>query len=246
VKNSAIAILLIMSAGSTSAIAADLPVKTAPNRTVTDSSWTGFYIGGQVGWSRSSWNNAPFFATIGPFSAGVPIGSTSDNGVAGGIHAGYNYQVSNLILGIEADYKWLDANTNANYIITTGPGLTFNMKQSLDHYGTVRGRLGFVAPNPAAMFYVTGGWAFGTTKADIAGVGQLGGSFVTGASKNRSGWTAGAGVEYRISQHWLLGVEYRYVDLGDESIRFNFPLRAVTGSTDLTLNEVTARVSYKF
>jgi outer membrane immunogenic protein len=38
----------------------------------------------------------------------------------------------------------------------------------------------------------------------------------TGLTK--TGWTAGAGAEYRLNRNWSVGAEYLYVDLGADSL----------------------------
>jgi len=49
--------------------------------------WTGFYIGAQIGWSDLS----------------VP--GASDDDVSYGVHAGYNHDLGNFVLGGEIDYS---------------------------------------------------------------------------------------------------------------------------------------------
>ena len=80
-----------------SAAAADLPLKAPALKTVYD--WTGFYIGGHVGYGGGS---------LGPGTNPVPEEGfpfpPSITGLIGGYQAGYNWQFSNhVVLGIEAD-----------------------------------------------------------------------------------------------------------------------------------------------
>src|SRR5436305_10427074 len=105
--------------GSLAANAAEIPVRTpiykAPPPPVTVWNWTGFYVGGNVGYSRgesrNTWNvfapnallgtgavtstRCPPFTAVPPFSVAVALcGAGSDsarlNGVIGGLQAGYN------------------------------------------------------------------------------------------------------------------------------------------------------------
>ncbi len=59
-------------------------------------SWTGFYVGGHVGygWASSRYND--FTAAFGPASINA-------NGFLGGVQAGYNWQMNNFVFGVEAD-----------------------------------------------------------------------------------------------------------------------------------------------
>src|SRR5271155_4236849 len=68
-------------------------------------SWTGFYVGGNVGygWGSSS-VNATFVDTAGIF---LSTGSTTvhPDGVIGGGQIGYNWQSGNWVPGFEADIQ---------------------------------------------------------------------------------------------------------------------------------------------
>src|SRR5688572_6459369 len=84
------------------AAAADLrrpmPVKAAPPVPVIYN-WTGFYIGGNVGWG---WTDGDGDITI----AGVPgTFSGSGDGFIGGVQAGYNWQNGPWVAGIELDFQ---------------------------------------------------------------------------------------------------------------------------------------------
>jgi outer membrane immunogenic protein len=245
-KSVAVGAVLLASLMAAPAMAADLPVKARPYQPIfAPTTWTGFYVGGQVGYANADWNNSPLVAGIGPFVAGVPVGGGSGDGITGGGHIGYNYQMASWVFGIEADFNWAAANNSSFTLVTAGPGLAFNTTRNLDHYGTVRGRLGYtVMPN--TLVYVTGGWAYGKTDSTISGVGAIGGPFVTSASNTHSGWTVGVGADYMITANWIVGAEYKHIDLGSETYTYAFPLAPVSGTSSLTIDEVTARVAYKF
>ena len=97
------------------AIAADLPSRVepvAPVAYVPAFSWTGFYVGGELGWIQTTPNY-----TTGALLLGAPFAVTAGsdkNGLTYGILAGYNYQVGQLVLGVEGDFKadgWRDRYT---------------------------------------------------------------------------------------------------------------------------------------
>ena len=94
------------------ASAADLPVKAPVAAPITPVySWTGFYVGGHVGalWQRSNgrWDPLPDELTFGEFTI---TGDLKDTAFVGGLHAGYNWQVSpSWVVGIEADWSWTNA-----------------------------------------------------------------------------------------------------------------------------------------
>jgi outer membrane immunogenic protein len=166
----------------------------------------------------------------------------SQSGPVGGVEAGYNWQWSNWLLGVEADFSLADMSGRASG--TTGglnPGTqTTTATQDTDWYGTVRGRAGWLA-TPNLLLFGTGGFAYGRVDgsanymfnvsgpAPILVFGPIGGfgaicqantvCFAGSSSEIRTGWTAGGGAEWLLDQHWSVKIEYQFVDLGTETIR---------------------------
>jgi outer membrane immunogenic protein len=141
------------------AIAADLPqaYQPAPVVVAPPPSWTGFYIGANVG---GAWQQVS--ATPVSVINGVFINSATTNfngaGVLAGGQAGFNYQVSNFLVGLEGDFSW----TNAKATITsfgTGvfAGAVGTGTAQTDWYATLGPRLGFVFND--LLFYGKGGAA---------------------------------------------------------------------------------------
>jgi outer membrane immunogenic protein len=122
--------------------AADLPhpsyyTATAP---LSAYSWTGAYLGGNLGYEWGTTSNNP----------------TRPSGVAGGVQGGYNWQTGQLVLGGEADIEL----SNANDIFAP-------WKFSNPWFGTLRGRAGVAVNN--FLIYGTAGVAFAELKAETAG-----------------------------------------------------------------------------
>jgi opacity protein-like surface antigen len=93
---------------SVSALAADLPARApvAPIAYVPAFSWTGFYLGGALGWIETN----PEYTT-GALVLGTPFivsSASSKNGLSYGILSGYNYQMGQVVLGVEGDFHRLD------------------------------------------------------------------------------------------------------------------------------------------
>ena len=130
--------------------------------------------------------------------------SLHPDGVIGGVQAGYNWQVSNFVLGLEADADWTNASASRTVVFgPLGPAIAgnFMVDSSKETFlATVRPRLGWAFDR--ALFYGTGGVAFGSVKtSDTLGFPQ---SFLdaTSTSKTLTGWTAGAGVEWAFARNW--------------------------------------------
>jgi outer membrane immunogenic protein len=108
------------------------------------------------------------------------------------------------------------------------------------------------------LFYGKGGYAGALVDTDaqtLAGPNGIGTHVKT--SQWQSGWTAGGGVEYALSKHWIVGAEFNYLDLGSQSHTARAFVNAGGGApvvipaffhADVSATEyqVLLRVSYKF
>jgi outer membrane immunogenic protein len=227
-----------VSAAGVSAFAADLPPQTqpvAPVAYVPAFSWTGFYLGGELGWIQT---NAEY--TTGAQILGVPflVTSASDkNGLIYGGLAGYNYQVGQLVLGVEGDFAGWTVG-RIRYTAITGDFLTAHSKWA----GSIRGRLGYAFDH--ALFYLTGGAAFISNETSIPTTG-----ISIGGDGTRAGWTVGAGLDYAFTNNWFSGIEYRYSQYQSRSFVYPIPilnLGFVGFKQELSSNQVTWRIGYKF
>jgi outer membrane immunogenic protein len=236
--------ILVASFGATSALAADLPVRTytkAPVYVDPGYDWTGFYIGLNGGYS---WGNSSNTFTAGTLAA-TTASQHMDGWVFGG-QAGYNWQFNkSWVFGIEGDIDAtgqdgtaiLGPNTTVTTVVpppgaralptaTTTTTTTGSLEEKLPWLATLRGRIG-VLPTDRVLLYVTGGLAVGEVKS-TAGVttttstalsfgtppGPTSVSALAGSSSTQAGWTIGAGVEGAIGGNWTAKLEYLYVDLG--------------------------------
>jgi len=167
--------------------------------------WSGPYVGveGGAGWgsSRHADDN------------GFDSGDFQNKGGLVGGEVGYNWQLSQIVFGVEGDMSWSDiAGRSIGGIDgTCGGDANPNCRTRLDDLGTVRGRVG-LAIGPF-LPYATGGLAFGEVQ---GGEGNPGDTDAFGSgSTYRTGWTAGAGVEMAVTQQLSAKLEYLHVDLGD-------------------------------
>lgn len=166
-----------------------------------------------------SWTGPYAGLTTGYRWADVKPGGSA-NTFVGGVYGGYNYQLGNgIVAGVEADVLY-------------GRGrdrdLGFTFRQ--DWEGSARARVGYAFDR--FLPFITGGVAFTSVDAQSA-AGK--------SSKTLTGWTAGAGVEYALTDNVSLRTEYRYADYG----KTNFGLAGVpkTGVDDQSLR---FGLGYKF
>jgi outer membrane immunogenic protein len=117
---------------------------------------------------------------------------------------------------------------------------------------TVRPRIGIAANRNLA--YVTGGVAFtraSYTESYVDGAAPAGNGSASSGPKSLVGWTAGAGWDYALADHWTLGFEYLFASFPTTSA-----LGAITdasggantlhGSADLVIQVARAGVNFKF
>jgi len=181
--------------------AADLPVKAPVRTTAAAFNWTGCYGGGNVGygWARAS-------ATVSALGIDES-GSETLTGVVAGGQLGCNYQVSNIVFGLEGDFQGTSERHTSSL---SALGITVTTKDTLPWFATARGRLGVAANN--WLFYGTGGWAYAEFKSVATVTGLVTGSFST--SNERSMWVAGGGVENMFMPNWSWKLEYLYMTTG--------------------------------
>jgi outer membrane immunogenic protein len=219
-------------AGIGGASAADMPVK-AP--IAAPFSWTGFYIGANVGysWGRARDNldatsseRTRVFRTAGPdlisdvtvpgpsFALG---GGTDVNGWLAGGQIGYNWQANRFVFGVELDLQATGQDGDSTFCSTAACGvgsLRVIASHEMNWFGTARLRAGFLLTD-TILLYATGGIAVAdlesTYTATLLGVGTGSAS----SSDNRVGWVIGAGAEAALSRNWSIKAEYLYLDFGD-------------------------------
>lgn len=249
-KNVLLGAVLMSAAMPVAAMAADLPYPTKAEVIVAEPmfSWTGFYLGANVGFGGNDFDY-PFSVT----SDGLPVASGSatvdSSGFFGGAQIGYNYQfTNNVVLGVEADFQWsgIEGKANAGLSVPLIPtSASVSAGSEVEWFGTIRARLGYAFDH--LLVYGTGGAAYGKVKHSI-GVTAPGLLFSESADDTNWGWTAGGGFEYAINNNWTLKTEYLYVDLGENTAIAGFLAPGVYGALDAktTFHTVKAGLNYKF
>jgi opacity protein-like surface antigen len=193
------------------------------------SNWTGFYLGANFGFA---FNFEDLTTPI-----GGPM-STNPAGVMGGGQLGYNYRLGNWLVGIEAEFDATAAQGRTNFI---GPAASTWVTSDQVWYGTLTGRLGYLL-GPLLVYGKAGG-AWMNANYQYALNSGLSGANSTYST--RSGWNAGAGFEYLMTERWSAKIEYDYLDFGTETLNFDIPFG--TGITFKTqVNEVKAGLNYRW
>jgi outer membrane immunogenic protein len=223
--------------------AAELPVKAppAPAPTPPPFSWTGFYIGGNVG---AAWSERRVTDTL--FGLDFTNHSNDDVRFIGGGQVGANYQINNFVIGVEADFDWVsNVDNNSSGVVIAGN--TFRANANNTFLTTVAGRIGYAWDR--VLFYGKGGGGWisnsGLTVTNVT----TGASFTTGSGNTESGWLAGGGIEWSFADNWSARVEYDFLGLNDRTL--TVPLGVpVIGRDMFTLHDrnvqmVTLGVNYR-
>jgi outer membrane immunogenic protein len=224
------------------AMAADMSVKAPPRPPAPAFSWTGCYVGAEGGYIEG--RSYPTWVNSG--NPNIPDGTAltgrlrPNGGLVGGT-VGCNYQLSNFVVGGEADYSWMDNSDQHALLPPANTGHDFRVKQN----SLVTARVRFGYSMNQWLFFVTGGAAW--TTAEAYDVNRANPQFFSIESKTRNGWTAGVGVEYAVSSNWSVKGEYLYVDFGT-SRYFQFGNPGLGGQANVPLTDHVFRVgvNYRF
>jgi outer membrane immunogenic protein len=212
--------------------------------------WTGFYVGvnGGYGWSGDD-SKVSSTVTV-PQVLVDPTANFSPAGGFGGGQLGYNWQRNHLVFGIEADLQGADISDTATATATAiGGSSIVSAKKSLDWFGTVRGRLGYVFDR--TLVYATGGFAFGGVQDELAVTAVSPGATATKSVKKddtATGFVVGGGVEHFVSPAWSVKGEYQYIDLGSQNLGAIATSNGViaTGAANLEHTYHTVRVGLNY
>jgi outer membrane immunogenic protein len=207
-------------------------------------SWTGFYIGGNLG---AAWGQGNVTDAL----TGLTFSGTSNAEFVGGGQFGFNYQVNSLVFGLEGDFDWAaNNNNNGTGVVIPGSlgfGHTFTASLNDRWISTFTGRLGYAWDR--VLLYGKGGAAWvgnnGFTVTDVTT-----GTSLTGTSSNSTtGWTAGVGLEWAFASNWTARVEYDYIGLGNRTFAIPATSRVLAGDTFTTnanVQMVTVGLNYLF
>lgn len=215
-------------------LAADLPIPAPAAPPVMSPSWAGVYFGVEGGGVFGSTNQI----ADGPIGFGaITPGYDATGGLLGGT-IGYNWQLSNWILGLEGDMSWVRVQGSAHEASPFNTSSVIDTKENW--LATGRGRVGWIAAYNI-MLYATGGVAVAGVEADIipAGIAEL------TDTQARWGGTVGGGVEVKLTPIWSLKAEYLYVKFQSANY-FSNPPPGTNTRSDVPLDNNIFRVGVDY
>lgn len=147
--------------------------------------WSGFYAG--VNFGHGAGEGASVF-TLG--------GNSYYGGILGGVQAGYNIEMSGVVVGLEGDFQFSDVKHRREL------GAGVKGTAGFNSFGTVRARVG--VDMGSFMPYITGGVAYASMGYNVDTVNLS-------ASDTAWGGTIGAGIEAALTDSISFKAEYLYV-----------------------------------
>jgi outer membrane immunogenic protein len=246
-KRVIVASIGVFAFGLTTPKAADISARPAPYAppppvyAPPSFSWTGFYLGGNIGgaWAHRDETDTFF---------GTNVNNGNNDGVfIGGGQVGYNWQVGNAVLGVEADFDGVANNNNTGtvFIPALGPVLVTSNNRWIT---TVAARFGLT--NGYWLFYgkAGGGWV-GNEDFTVTNL-TTGSSFSISNDNSNGGWLVGAGIEWAFAPNWSAKVEYNYLGLEDRTFSVSAGSPFFPGDTftrgDRNVQMVKAGMNYRF
>ncbi|MDB5651017.1 MAG: Opacity protein [Hyphomicrobiales bacterium] len=186
------------------ALAADLPARTAPASFIAPepiATWEGFYAGSFYGAGHSKFTSSQAVSR-----------SVTRTGQTGGALAGYNWQSGAFVYGVEGDL-------GLHLIRTNNPGAVGLIAHDVDtlYSGHLRARMGYDLG--AFMPFVAGGLSYNESYVHRPSPQDF-----EGAVRSRYGWTAGAGLDWKVTAPFvgplILRAEYLYEGMPSASYDF--------------------------
>lgn len=218
---------------STNVSAADLPRKAPayvpPPAPVYN--WTGCYLGGNVG---GAWSHIE----VTDVASGVTV-HDNNSGFAGGGQIGCDYQMSAWVFGIRNMFDGTSINKTTAFSTPTFAG---SADARVNWFDALTGRVGYLV-QPNILIYGQGGAAW--TQANVKFTDATG-TQVGELSKNKTGWTAGGGVEWMFVPHWSAFLEYNFMGFGTRSSSFAGCGGTCILSGKANIQDVLVGVNYKF
>jgi outer membrane immunogenic protein len=192
----AAAMLLSASAVSEAADAQRGPPYRPPPPPIPYFSWTGFYAGAHigVGWSDGD-------------------GGSSSSTFLGGGQVGYNYQINQWVLGLEADISGTTQNSGSATVTAGGTVITGG-GSGFGWVSTLAPRFGYAVDRWLVYGKVGGAWAHASGTSSIAVNGVV--VDTISVDSTVSGWVLGVGTEYALWNNWTAKFEYNMMDFGSD------------------------------
>ncbi len=245
------AVVVAAIALSTSAFADGAPrgasIKDAP--VASAMSWTGFYVGAHLGYSAADldWGQIYPFGGAGNGPQNINSSFDTDRAVLGG-HIGLQRQFGSWVLGGELSLTGGTRDSTINGVNLFGGAQVGTLQAHIGSLFTATARVGYTWDQ--WLGYVKGGFAGAHVR--ISADDNVPADFGFNARNFHNGWTLGAGLERMFNNGVILGLEYNYVDLGQNRsdavvvLDTGIPVGvSASSNVDTSIHSIMARLSIK-
>lgn len=196
------------------------PVKAGGYDEGAPISWSGFYVGGNLG---AAFDQSDLSIADLSLTDILGITSSADDGFIGGVHVGYNLQGAHILYGVEGD---ADFAKNINFL------------------GSVRARLGWAGER--MMVYGTLGVAFLDTDAQFTLLSALHGPLNLSHDVSEVGSVVGGGIDFKVRPKVSLGAEGLYYAFANNEARLSSDGEPFLFHDHPNFAVVRARLTYYF
>ena len=220
------------------ASAADMPLK-APPPAPRPYSWTGIYIGANT---AHAWVTG--FVTEAATGASLP---GVNDGFIGGGQLGFNYQISDWVLGFEGDFDGTSLRKTSDTVNLGAAAIQASTRTNW--VSTAAGRVGLAVDQGLlfdhSLLYVKGGGAWVDNRAALA---NLTTGNAISSSNTSNGWMFGIGWEWAFAPQWSATLEYDLVRLNSWSQSNTVLVNGVADNLTLTrdIDMIKVGVNYRF
>jgi len=205
--------------------------------------YNGFYVGGSFGFTAqpNDRNSSVMFDTnrdgtfgdtvntaagANAFSPGFCRGAAVGNSAAGGCRSdnddleyfgivGADTQFGRIVVGVVGEFGKSKASDSVTAFSTTPASYT--LTRSFKYNAGVRGRIGYT-PNDSTLFYGTGGLAYAKIRNRFTTT-NTANAFPDNGNSDAWGYSAGGGVEQRVTRNFSVGLQYLYTTYRDDEFR---------------------------
>jgi outer membrane immunogenic protein len=167
--------------------------------------WTGVYVGavGALGFLDSDYE-----IILACGCGGDP--ELKGDGFLGGAVVGYNWQMDNLVFGVEGDWMWGGKQAENELA---------NAELTMDDVATIRARIGWADDD--TLIYVTGGYAVARATEEDGYFDGVNMNFQDDSNWH-DGWVVGGGIEHAFWDNLHGRIEYLYAHFSKEDYDYDF------------------------
>ena len=197
--------------------------------------WTGVYVGGNLGASANSvsWSY---------FNLANPTQTLTRDFTAFSycVQADAQIQMGQFVLGAELGYS--GSKDSGKGPDAPAFAANFDTTARVQSVLTIGPRLGWAFNN--WLFYGTAGYARANVNTEYYSRANPDSNFDR-RTASLDGWFAGGGVEWAMTKNWILGLEYRHIELNTVLVGPVIPVTNVSRYVDGSSDEFKARLSFK-